>query len=80
MLMATDKIKLKYPKQPLLCSKKDFEQPATIILFNEYSENINAALAGSGLTQTQVTMLAHPGRRRLVSVSIRTSRFLSGYN
>lgn len=60
MLMATDKIKLKYPKQPLLCSKKDFEQPATIILFNEYSENINAALAGSGLTQTQVTMLAHP--------------------
>lgn len=60
MLMATDKIKLKYPRQPLLCSKKDFEQPATIILFDEYSTEINNALAKTDLTQTQVTMLAHP--------------------
>ena len=60
MLMATDKIKLKYPKQPLLCSKKDFEQTATIILFEEYAQDISAVLATTSLRETEVSMLAHP--------------------
>lgn len=60
MLMATDKIKLKYPKQPLLCSKKEFSQTATIILFDEYQHDIDEALTDSYLTKTKVNLLAHP--------------------
>ncbi|WP_286842287.1 DUF3413 domain-containing protein, partial [Idiomarina sp. UBA4206] len=44
MLMATDQIKLKYPQQPLLCSKTDTQQSTTLVLFDRASSDIQQVL------------------------------------
>ncbi|MDV6315190.1 DUF3413 domain-containing protein [Idiomarina sp. HP20-50] len=66
MLMATDQIKLNYPQQPLLCSKTDFQQSTTLILFERASAEIQNKLeqltAESQLERANIQLLAHPSR------------------
>ncbi|MGM7447285.1 DUF3413 domain-containing protein [Idiomarina sp. ST20R2A10] len=66
MLMATDKIKLKYPQHPLLCSKIDSQQSTTLILFERSSSKIQKELetlaAKHQLERPELKLLAHPNR------------------
>ncbi|RUO72923.1 DUF3413 domain-containing protein [Idiomarina ramblicola] len=66
MLMATDQIKLKYPQQPLLCSKTDSQPSTTLILFDRVSTTIQRELKALAsehqLERTKLQLLAHPSR------------------
>ena len=66
MLMATDQIKLKYPQQPLLCSKTDTQQSTTLVLFDRASSDIQQVLetlaAKHRLEKPNLQLLAHPNR------------------
>ena len=66
MLMATDKIKLKYPQHPLLCSKIDSQQSTTLILFERSSSEIQKELetlaAKHQLERPDLKLLSHPNR------------------
>lgn len=66
MLMASDRIQLKYPQQPLLCSKVGNSTSTTVIVLDRASQAtinaVNAETSGSSLTQTQTKVLAHPSQ------------------